>query len=411
MMWLAQGYEPSYRTINRFRVHPEVEKLLRECFVQFRSQLVEEKLIDEEAIFIDGTKIEASANKFTFVWRKSTEKYHSKLVEKSNQMYDELLENEIIPEIERENLEELSVEEMKNIVENLEKKVEEYDKQIEASEVGSERKQLRSERKVPKQSRKQFQDFIVRKQKYQKDMEIFEDRNSYSKTDTDATFMRMKDDYMKNGQLKAGYNVQVATEGQYALAYDIFPNPTDTRTFIPFLNTIEKHYFTLPKYIVADAGYGSEQNYDNVLNVRKRIPLITYNQYRKEKKRKFKNDPFNTANWKYDEATDTFTCPNNRRLHYIYESNRTDRYGFKRTFKVYESEDCSDCPLRSLCTKAVEGNNRKLFYNEKWEYQKEYVREKLSNEETGTINGKCKIDVEPVIGFLKANLCVTRMSV
>ncbi|TXL57380.1 transposase, partial [Cerasibacillus terrae] len=152
MMWLAQGHEPSYRTINRFRVHPEVEKLLRECFVQFRSQLVEEKLIDEEAIFIDGTKIEASANKFTFVWRKSTEKYHSKLVEKSNQMYDELLENEIIPEIERENLEELSVEEMKNIVGNLDKKVEEYDKQIEASEVGSERKQLRSERKAPKQS-------------------------------------------------------------------------------------------------------------------------------------------------------------------------------------------------------------------------------------------------------------------
>ena len=101
MMWLAQGYEPSYRTINRFRVHPEVKELLRECFVQFRSQLVEEKLIDEEAIFIDGTKIEANANKFTFVWRKSTERYHSNLIEKSNQMYDELLEKKIIPEIGR----------------------------------------------------------------------------------------------------------------------------------------------------------------------------------------------------------------------------------------------------------------------------------------------------------------------
>jgi len=118
MMWLAQGYEPSYRTINRLRVHPEVKELLRECFVQFRSQLVEEELIDEEAIFIDGTKIEANANKFTFVWRKSTERYHSNLVEKSNQMYDELLEKEIIPEIERENEEELSVEEMGEVVES-----------------------------------------------------------------------------------------------------------------------------------------------------------------------------------------------------------------------------------------------------------------------------------------------------
>src|SRR5699024_1700326 len=73
--------------------------------------------------------------------------------------------------------------------------------------------------------------------------------------------MRMKDDHMMNGQLKPGYNVQIAAEGQYTLAYDVFPNPTDTRTLIPFLNEIEEGYFDLPKYIVADAGYGSEQNY------------------------------------------------------------------------------------------------------------------------------------------------------
>jgi len=411
MMWLAQGYEPSYRTINRFRTNPKAAELLRQCFVQFRSQLVEENQIDEEAIFIDGTKIEANANKFTFVWRKSIERYSSNLIEKSNFMYDELLEKEIIPSIERESEEELSVKEIETIVEKLDETIDIYTKQIEESDLGSERKQLRSERKEPKKYRKQFADFLIRKQKYQRDMEIFKDRNSYSKTDHDATFMRMKDDYMKNGQLKAGYNVQLATEGQYALAYDIFPNPTDTRTFIPFLNTIEEKYFSLPKYIVADAGYGSEQNYDDVLNVRKRIPLITYNQYRKEKKKKFKNDSFNTANWEYDESTDSFTCPNNRRLNYLYQSNRKDRYGFKRTFKVYECEDCSDCPLRSLCTKAAEGKNRRLFYNEKWEFQKEYVRKKLSNEKTGEIYGKRKIDVEPVFGFLKANLGFTRLSV
>jgi len=411
MMWLAQGYEPSYRTINRFRTNSKVAELLRQCFVLFRSKLVQEKQIDEEAIFIDGTKIEANANKFTFVWRKSIERYSSNLIDKSNLMYDELLEKEIIPAIEREDEEELSVQEIEKIVDKLDDTIDTYTKQIDNSDEVSERKQLRSERKEPRKYRKQFADFSVRKQKYQRDMEIFKDRNSYSKTDHDATFMRMKDDYMRNGQLKAGYNLQIATEGQYALAYDIFPNPTDTRTLIPFLNTIEKNYFKLPKYIVADAGYGSEQNYDDVLNVHKRIPLITYNQYRNEKKRKFKNDPFKTANWKYDEATDTFTCPSNRRLNYVYESNRKDRYGFKRTFKVYECEDCSDCPLRSFCTKAAEGRNRKLFYNEKWEHQKEYVREKLSNEETGEIYGKRKIDVEPVFGFLKANLGFTRMSV
>ncbi|MFB4166775.1 IS1182 family transposase [Virgibacillus sp. JSM 102003] len=411
MMWLAQGYEPSYRTINRFRVHPEVKELLRQCFVQFRCQLVQEEQIDEEAIFIDGTKIEANANKYTFVWRKATENYSSKLVEKSNQMYDELLEKEIIPEIERESSEELTAEELTKVVEKLDEKVQAYDKQIEASEYGSERKQLRSERKAPKQYRKQFRDFVARKQKYQQDMEIFGERNSYSKTDHDATFMRMKDDHMRNGQLKAGYNVQLATEGQYALAYDLFPNPTDTRTFIPFLDQIEERYFKLPKYIVADAGYGSEQNYEDVIENRKRTPLITYNQYRKEKKKKFKNNPFHAVNWEYNEENDYFICPNGQKLTFRYISNRTDRYGYTRTFKVYECEDCSGCPLRSQCTKAKEGNNRKIYYNEKWENQKAYTRQQLSEKETGEIYGKRKIDVEPVFGFLKANLCFTRFSV
>src|SRR5699024_8893410 len=103
MMWLAQGYEPSYRTINRFRTNPLVAELLRQCFVQFRSKLVQENEIDTEAIFIDGTKIEANANKFTFVWRKYIERYSSNLIEISKVMYDELLEKEIISAIEREN--------------------------------------------------------------------------------------------------------------------------------------------------------------------------------------------------------------------------------------------------------------------------------------------------------------------
>jgi transposase len=411
MMWLAQGYEPSYRTINRFRVQPEVKELIRECFVQFRCQLIEEKLIDQEAIFIDGTKIEANANKFTFVWKKSIEKYHESLIEKSNQLYNELLKNEIIPEIERETAEQLSLEELTQLAQKLDDVVTEYDKQIEATSEVPERKALRSERKYPKQVRKQLNDFVLRKQKYQQDLEIFGTRNSYSKTDTDATFMRMKDDYMKNGQLKAGYNVQIATEGQYTLAYSLFSNPTDTRTLIPFLDEIEQHFFELPKHIVADAGYGSEQNYNDILNNRKREALITYNLYLKEQKKKYQQNPLNPDNWEYDKETDTYTCPNQKRLEFKYHSIRNDSTGFERKFKVYECEECTGCPFRSSCTKAKEGNNRKLMVNEKWEQQKEYVRAKLSEEKTNTIYRKRKIDVEPVFGFLKANLRFTRFSV
>ncbi|WP_394239605.1 IS1182 family transposase [Niallia oryzisoli] len=411
LMWIAQGYEPSYRTINRFRVQPEVKDLIRQCFVQFRCQLVEEKLIDQEAIFIDGTKIEANANKFTFVWKKSIEKYHQALIEKSNALYNELLEKEIIPEIERESEEQLTLQELTQMVQKVDDIVIEYDKKIDASSDVSERKALRGERKYPKQVRKQLFDYILRTEKYLRDFEIFGTRNSYSKTDNDATFMRMKDDYMKNGQLKAGYNVQVATEGQYALAYSLFSNPTDTRTLIPFLDEIEQRYFELPEHIVADAGYGSEQNYDDILSYRKREALITYNMYLKEQKKKYKQNEFNPDNWQYDEESDAYTCPNQQRLVFTYHSVRTDKTGFTREFKIYECEDCSGCPFRSSCTKAKEGNNRKLMINEKWELQKEYVRAKLSEEKTSSIYRKRKIDVEPVFGFLKANLRFTRFSV
>ncbi|KOS64669.1 hypothetical protein AN161_01215 [Lysinibacillus sp. FJAT-14222] len=162
MIWLAQGYESSYRTINRFRIHPEVKELLR----QFRCQLVQEKLIENEAIFIDGAKIEANANKFTFVWKKSVEQYSTTLVEKSNQLYDELLKKEIILEMERENPNEFSIEELSQIVEKLDEKVQAYDQKIEASTNGSERKKIRSERKAPKQVLIGFALMAVNLQKY-----------------------------------------------------------------------------------------------------------------------------------------------------------------------------------------------------------------------------------------------------
>jgi len=316
-----------------------------------------------------------------------------------------------MPEIQRESEEQLSVEELDQMVKKVDDVISDYDQKIKGSSDVAERKALRSERKFPKQVRKQLVDFIIRKQKYLQDFEIFSTRNSYSKTDHDATFMRMKEDYMKNGQLKAGYNVQIATEGQYALAYSIFPNPTDTRTLIPFLDEIEQNYFELPKHIVADAGYGSEQNYDDILSNRKREALITYNMYLKEQKKKHKQNKFNTANWEYDERNDVYTCPNQQQLVFNYHSVRSDKSGFTREFKVYECENCSGCPFRSSCTKAKEGNNRKIMVNEKWEQQKEYVRAKLSEEKTGAIYRQRKIDVEPVFGFLKANLRFTRFSV
>lgn len=410
MMWLAQGYSPSYRTINRFRSNKEMQELLCQCFVQFRAQLIKEKLINNEAIFIDGTKIEANANKFTFIWKKAVERYGASLIENSKRIYDELVEQEVIPAMELEEESAINEEEMIAVVEKLDDAIEAMDKEIAEADSVEKRKQLRNKRKRPKQSRKTLKDNIARKQKYDKQLDIMGDRNSYSKTDPDATFMRMKEDYMKNGQLKPGYNVQIATEGQYALAYDLFPNPTDTRTLKPFLDVIENSYFPLPEYIVADAGYGSEENYVDIIENRRLTPLITYGMYLKEQEKRYKKDPFKTSNWDYDCIDDYYVCPNGKKVIFSYNSQRKDKNGFVRNFKIYECENCDNCPYRSQCCKAKEGNNRKISVNVKWEQQKEYIKMQLSDKKTGKIYKNRKIDVEPVFGFLKANLRFNRFT-
>ncbi len=161
--------------------------------------------------------------------------------------------------------------------------------------------------------------------------------------------MRMKEDYMKNGQLKPGYNLQIATNSQFVLFYNVYQNPTDTRTMILFLNTIQETYGHLPEYIVADAGYGSEANYMAIIDNFNRTPLITYGMFIKDKTKKYKSDIFNTQNWDYDEIIDEFICPNNKRLGFKRYAYRHDKYSFKRDFKLYESDDCSECPLKQQC--------------------------------------------------------------
>src|SRR5699024_12495844 len=113
--------------------------------------------------------------------------------------------------------------------------------------------------------------------------------------------------------------------------------------------------------INADAGDGSEHNYYDMLNNSHLIPLITYNQYRKEKNKKFKNDPYHVANWEYNQNKDIYICPSGQTIYFPHLSNRTDKYGFTRTYKVYESKDCSSCLLRAYCTRTKE-NNRRIYY-------------------------------------------------
>nr|WP_228025467.1 transposase [Streptococcus ruminantium] len=176
----------------------------------------------------------------------------------------------------------------------LEEELTELNQTIEEAPVKGKDGRKTKRRKLKKVLRKVKDDFSVRAEKYETYQDTFAGRKSFSKTDTDATFMRMKEDHMKNGQLKPGYNLQIATENQFVLHYDVFQNPTDTRTLLPFLST----YPHQAKMVVADAGYGSEENLVTLdeLGI---DHLIKYGLFDKEQKRSHKKSSKNLDNWAY----------------------------------------------------------------------------------------------------------------
>lgn len=208
--------------------------------------------------------------------------------------------------------------------------------------------------------------------KYEKAEKNFAGRNSYSKPDHDATFMHMKEDYMKNGQLKPGYNIQVATTDQYVVDYALFPNPIDFKTLEPFLDQMTM----LDKFdkIVSDTGCGNEYNYSML---EEKYPdkkhFIPYTIYEKEQDRKYKNDPSKLSNWYYNEKDD----------YYI------DHLGVRFNFKYY--------------------SQRQVRYNPNWQYLKEKTKKVLQSDEGKPIYGMRKYDVEPVFGHLKNVFGITHL--
>lgn len=297
MHYLTGQLVVSYRTINRFRVTKGMEDLIRDLFIELNLRLKMKSLVSLDYLYIDGTKIEANANKYSFVWKKATDKFSAKLQEQMQVYFQE----EITPLIEEavmlDEQESISSEQLTAFAQLIEEELAELNQAIEEEPVKAQDTRQVKRRKLKKVLRKVKDDFSVRAEKYAHYQEIFNSRNSFSKTDTGATFMRMKEDHMRNDQLKADYNLQIATENQFVLHYDIFPNPTDTKTLLPFLESYPHEL----KMVVADAGYGSEENLTKLdqLGV---DHLIKYSMFDfdKEQKRKQKQSLKNLDNWSYD---------------------------------------------------------------------------------------------------------------
>ena len=250
-IWLAGNETPDFITINRFR--NRVKDELNNVFTQLVVLLAERGFVTLDVEYIDGTKIESKSNKYTFVWRKTLEKNRTKLMEKIGillQQVDEIITQEKSAEKDK-------IEFTPAILGELSAELKETLASTHSPKTREEKTQRRKkERQIKKLDRHR-----EKLNEYDNRLEQVGERNSMSKTDPDATFMRMKEDAMNNGQTKPGYNLQIATENQFITDFALFPNPTDTLTFIPFMKSFFHHYHHLPSTAIADSGYGSEENY------------------------------------------------------------------------------------------------------------------------------------------------------
>lgn len=407
MKWLSRDTSVSYKTLNNFRSSDDVADLIKTAFVYFTLLLADNDMLQDEALFVDGTKVEADANKYSFTWRKAVEKFHPKLKDKIIAVYEELIEAKVIDAMAQDYL--TSSDGLAEMLAQTETEIEILDTAIqnEPKVIKGGSKKKRQRRRLKSLVHTITTDYLPRARKYEEAEKIFGDRNSFSKTDHDATFMRLKEDPMMNGQLKPAYNLQVASNGQFVLGYDIYPNPTDTRTLIPFISGLP--FLSRFKYLVADAGYGSEANYSSIIDKFDLIPLIPYGTYEKEQQRKFKNDPTKVQNWAYNAEDDYYTDYQGVTFSFKGYSIRHDKYHFERQFKVYEADKIQATEELDKLAKTPKGYQRKVNYNPNWDYFKNYVKEQLSSEIGAEIYGHRKIDVEPIFGRMKAIFGVRRI--
>jgi transposase len=397
-MWLSGEQQPDFRTINRFRSE-RMKDVIYETFFSIVDLLREEGLVKLEDYFLDGTKIEANANKYTFVWRKSTEKYDQKLDEKFRQ---------IVLDIEQVTREDEEAEQELDLQEKLEESPISSEKIADTVKKLEERLEQDPKNKPLKKAHRQLKkDLLPRKQKYEEQKATFEGRNSFSKTDKDATFMRMKEDHMKNGQLKPGYNVQIGTENQFVVGFSLHQRAGDPGCLIPHLKVLETYNRPKPKTVIADSGYGSEENYAHCEKEEIQA-LIKYNTIDKETTKAWKEQIGRLENMEYDEELDEWICANGKRLIFQYESKKTSDNGYESVKRIYRCTDCRGCPFQTSCNKDKETKTVQVsIENQK---QRKEVRERLSTEEGDQKYRKRKIEVEPVFGQIKYNREFNRFS-
>lgn len=397
-MYLLEGNPvPDHATFARFRsMHfaPCSKRILAEV-TNYLYQIGE---ISGDAIFIDGTKIEANANKYTFVWKKATTKNLSKLLDKLAAFVAECEELYGIKIVYHNQVK------LKH-VKKLRKKLYALKEQEGINFVHGTGK-----RKNPLQKTiEQLEEYLEKLKEYTMKLHVCGKRNSYSKTDHDATFMRMKEDAMGNGQLKAGYNLQHGVDSEYITWLTIGPQPTDTTTLIPFLKDMEENLAFKYRKIVADAGYESEENY-LFIDENEQLSFIKPANYEISKTRKYQNDIGRVENMEYNAEEDYYTCKNGKKLRLTGLQKDKSKTGYVSEKSLYTCEDCSNCPHKKECIKGnncktpLEERTKHLQVSKKFKEQRAADLERILTEEGCQLRMNRSIQAEGSFGELKQDM-------
>ena len=386
-MWLLKGAKaPDHSTIARFRKE-YLSETVEDLFCQMVKYLYSIGEIEFENLFVDGTKIEANANRYTFVWKKVVNKNEAKMFIKI-QSCIEIINLTYMTRfaVAKDTL----VEDIRNILSFIYEKIEKDHVEL-VHGIGKRKSKLQK-------LKEELEDYLERQEKYNVHNELFQGRNSYSKTDADATFMHMKDDHMRNSQLKPGYNVQIGVESEYVTGVGIFQDRSDIGTLIPFLENMKLNLGITYKNIITDSGYESEENY-LYLEEKEQNYYIKPQTYEKWKKKSFKNDISKRENMAYDKEKDEYTCHNNKLLKPTAIAHRTSASGYRSEVTVYECEDCTNCQIKSKCTKAQ--GNRKMQVSKTFVSKRQISYENIISPKGVMLRVNRSIQVEGAFGVLK----------
>ncbi len=379
-MWLSGMNQPDHNTLNRFRSE-RLKDVLKQVFGKVVEVLVNMGHVSLKEVYTDGTKIEANANRYTFVWGNAMRTSKEKMEHQLRELW------EYAQSIAREELKDETTTTFAPIdAEQVKQTIEKIDAALANKPADKKVKQ-----KV-KYAKRNWPDKI---NQYKEQEKILMGRNSYSKTDTDATFMRIKEDHMRNGQLKPAYNLQLSTHEQFILNYTIHQNPTDTKTLPSHIESYKNLYGVFPKDLVADAGYGSQENYE-LLERNGIAGYVKYNSFDRQRK-----EGFIEQQKEYDAENDCYYCPAGKPLYAVAEKTSTKKNSYPSTQVIYRNISCQYCPLKEICNPHY--SYKVLRINERLVELRQAAWDRLCSYKGIKLRKKRCHDVETVFAQLKHN--------